>query len=250
MKRTVLITGAAGGIGRATVAAFHDAGWITLATDRRPYEDYPTGVRFFQSDVSTLKSVTELLVWVAEQTPALQALVNNAAIQISKPLVDMSVEEWDATMASNSRSVYLTTKAAYPMLQAANGAAIVNVSSVHAVATSIGIGAYATSKGAVVALSRAMAIEFAPDQIRVNSILPGAVDTDMLRDGLERGHVGGETVEERIADLGKRTVIGRVGRPEEIASAILFLADNDQSSFITGESLVVDGGATARLSTE
>lgn len=250
MQRAVLITGAAGGIGRATVAAFHAAEWHTLATDRRAVKDLPSGVRFCQSDVSELESVNDLFEWVVDQSPILNALVNNAAIQISKPLIEMSVEEWDATMASNFRSVYLASKAAHPLLKAAKGAAVVNVSSVHAVATSVGIAAYATSKGAVMSLSRAMAIEFAPDQIRVNSILPGAVDTEMLRSGLERGHLGGETMDERIADLGRRTVIGRVGTPEEIARAILFLADSEQSSFITGESLVVDGGATARLSTE
>jgi glucose 1-dehydrogenase len=126
----------------------------------------------------------------------------------------------------------------------------VNVSSVHAVATSADIAAYAASKGASQALTRAMALEFARDGIRVNAILPGAVDTPMLHAGLMRGHVQGASVEERMADLGRRTVMGRVGKPEEIARAILFLADSEQSSFMTGQSMIVDGGATARLSTE
>jgi len=100
------------------------------------------------------------------------------------------------------------------------------------------------------ALSRAMAIEFAPDNIRVNAILPGAVDTPMLRAGLGRGHVGHGDMQERLDNLARKTVNGRVGTPEEIAHAIYFLADNEQSSFMTGQALVVDGGATARLSTE
>jgi NAD(P)-dependent dehydrogenase (short-subunit alcohol dehydrogenase family) len=136
------------------------------------------------------------------------------------------------------------------MMKAANGAAIVNVSSVHAMATSVGMTAYAASKGAVMALSRAMAIEFSPDNIRVNAILPGAVDTEMLRSGLDRGHLDEGSVEDRLEDLARKTVIGRVGQPDEIARSILFLADGEQSGFITGEGLVVDGGATARLSTE
>jgi glucose 1-dehydrogenase len=86
--------------------------------------------------------------------------------------------------------------------------------------------------------------------VRVNAILPGAVDTGMLRSGLDRDHVEGTSIEERLDHLAQRTVIGRVGEPEEIAHAIYFLADNNQSSFMTGQSLVVDGGATARLSTE
>jgi NAD(P)-dependent dehydrogenase (short-subunit alcohol dehydrogenase family) len=95
-----------------------------------------------------------------------------------------------------------------------------------------------------------MAIEFASDNIRVNAILPGAVDTPMLRAGLSRGHAGAGTLTQRLENLANKTVIGRVGQPEEIAHAIYFLADEAQSSFMTGQALVVDGGATARLSTE
>lgn len=95
-----------------------------------------------------------------------------------------------------------------------------------------------------------MAIEFAKDNIRVNAILPGAVDTPMLRAGMNRGHVSGPTIHERLEDLARKTVNGRVGTPQEIAHCIYFLADSTQSSFMTGQALVVDGGATARLSTE
>lgn len=152
-------------------------------------------------------------------------------------------------MASNLRSVFLGAKLAHPLL-AINGGAMVNVSSVHAIQTSANIAAYAASKGGLLALTRAMAIEFAPNNIRVNAILPGAVDTPMLRAGLSRGHARGSNVQERLENLARRTVNGRVGRPEEIASAIYFLADNEQSAFMTGQAMVVDGGATARLSTE
>ena len=250
MARTALVTGAAGGIGYATVMAFRDAGWNAIATDRRKSGDFPANVTFIQSDVSQQESVSLLFDQIASETDVLHALVNNAAIQISKPIVEMSIEEWDATMASNFRAVFLTSKTAHAMMKAAKGAAIVNVSSVHAIATSIGVAAYAASKGAVMALSRAMAIEFSPDNIRVNAILPGAVDTEMLRSGLDRGHLDDGSIEDRLEDLARKTVIGRVGQPEEIARSILFLADGKQSGFITGEGLVVDGGATARLSTE
>jgi glucose 1-dehydrogenase len=136
------------------------------------------------------------------------------------------------------------------LLKAAGGGAIVNVSSVHAVQTSVNISAYAASKGGLLALTRAMAIEFAPDNIRVNAILPGAVDTPMLRAGMSRGHVSGGTVYDRLENLARKTVNGRIGQPAEIAHAIYFLADSTQSSFMTGQALIVDGGATARLSTE
>jgi NAD(P)-dependent dehydrogenase (short-subunit alcohol dehydrogenase family) len=102
----------------------------------------------------------------------------------------------------------------------------------------------------LLALTRAMAIEFAPDNIRVNAILPGAVDTPMLRAGLGRGHVSGGDILDRLDNLARKTVNGRIGKPDEIAHAIYFLADEEQSSYMTGQALVVDGGATARLSTE
>ena len=183
-------------------------------------------------------------------TNHLEALVNNAAVQIAKPILETSVNEWDMTMASNLRSVFLGVKLAHPLFVAAGGGALVNVSSVHAVATSANIAAYATSKGGLLALTRALAIEFAPDNIRVNAILPGAVDTPMLRAGLGRGHVSGSDILQRLDNLARKTVNGRVGRPEEIAHAIYFLADETQSSFMTGQALIIDGGATARLSTE
>ncbi len=125
-----------------------------------------------------------------------------------------------------------------------------NVSSVHAVATSANIAAYAASKGALLALTRALAIELALDRIRVNAVLPGAVDTPMLHAGLTCGHLQGADVQELMQALAVRTVMRRVGHPEEIAQAIVFLADDQRSSFMTGQALVVDGGAMARLSTE
>ena len=152
-------------------------------------------------------------------------------------------------MACNVRSIFLSVQKALPLLTRSGGA-IVNVSSVHAVATSVGIAAYAASKGALLALTRAMALEFGESGIRANAVLPGAVDTPMLHAGLSRGHLSGDNVRQLVRGLGKKHVMGRVGQPKEIGQTILFLADNDRSSFMTGQALVVDGGATARLSTE
>lgn len=249
-KRTVLITGAAGGIGRATVDLFHQRSWRVIGVDRKDFgADYPSSGVFIQADISRPEEIQAIFERLRSQANALDALINNAAMQIAKPIVDTTAEEWDAVMASNLRSVFLSAKLAHPLM-AAHGGAIVNVSSVHAVQTSANIAAYAASKGGLLALTRAMAIEFAPNNIRVNAVLPGAVDTPMLRAGLDRGHAQGSNVQERLDNLARKTVNGRVGRPEEIASAIYFLADGDQSSFMTGQALVVDGGATARLSTE
>lgn len=247
----VLITGAGGGIGRATVQHFAANGWRVIGVDRNEFgEDFPQSGCFIKADISQPESTEQIFEQARAFKPTLDALVNNAAVQVAKPLVETTVEEWDAVMASNLRSVFLFVKLAHPLMKAAGGGAIVNVSSVHAIQTSANIAAYAASKGGLLALTRAMAIEFAPDNIRVNAILPGAVDTPMLRAGLGRGHAGHGDMQERLDNLARKTVSGKVGTPEEIAHAIYFLADNQQSSFMTGQALVVDGGATARLSTE
>lgn len=250
-NRTVLITGAAGGIGRATVSLFAEKGWHVIGVDRADFgDDFPKDGLFIKSDISRPEDMEFIFEKAQGFSNSLEALVNNAALQIAKPLIETTVEEWDAVMASNLRSVFLGVKLAHSLLKEDKGGAVVNVSSVHAIQTSANIAAYAASKGGLLALTRAMAIEFAPDNIRVNAILPGAVDTPMLRAGLGRGHVGGDDVQERLDNLASKTVNGKVGRPEEIAQSIYFLADNEQSSFMTGQALVVDGGATARLSTE
>jgi len=249
--KTVLITGIAGGIGRATASLFSKKGWRVIGVDRKPFGGtFPADGLFIQSDIADPDALEAIFSQARDFTDHLHALVNNAALQIAKPLLDTSVEEWDAVMASNLRSVFLSTKLAHPLLKAAGSSAIVNVSSVHAVQTSANIAAYAASKGGLLALTRALAIEFAPDNIRVNAILPGAVDTPMLRAGLDRGHVDGDDIHTRLDNLARKTVNGRIGRPEEIAHAIYFLADETQSSFMTGQAMIVDGGATARLSTE
>jgi NAD(P)-dependent dehydrogenase (short-subunit alcohol dehydrogenase family) len=246
----MLITGAAGGVGRATVKLFAGNGWQVIGVDRLPFgADFPADGLFIEADISEPANLDQIYARVSAFTPVLDAVVNNAAYQVTKPLLETSVEEWDRVMASNLRSVFLGARLAHPLLKV-RGGAIVNVSSVHAVATSKNISAYAASKGGLLALTRAMAIEFAGDEIRVNAILPGAVDTPMLRAGLNRDHAGSGSMPERLENLARKTVNGRVGKPEEIAHAIYFLADNSQSSFMTGQAMIVDGGATARLSTE
>jgi glucose 1-dehydrogenase len=254
-NHVVLITGAAGGIGRATVKLFAEKGWQVIGVDRKLFaqselEEFPQNGLFIQADIARPEEVHTIFEKAQAFTDSLNALVNNAAMQIAKPLIETTVEEWDSVMAANLRSVFLGVKLAHPLLKARGGAAVVNVSSVHAIQTSTNISAYAASKGGLLALTRAMAIELAPDNIRANAILPGAVDTPMLRAGLGRGHLNGDNMQDRLDNLALKTVNGRVGTPKEIANAIYFLADNEQSSFMTGQALVVDGGATARLSTE
>jgi glucose 1-dehydrogenase len=249
--QTVLITGAAGGVGRATVAVFLEHGWRVLAVDviTNPKPSLPIATHFFHADISVAEEVQALAGSLEiEMANGLHALINNAAVQIIKPLVDTTPAEWDQVHAVNLRAPFLMVRAFHAALKAAKGA-IVNVSSVHALATSAHIGAYASTKGGLLALTRSMAIEFAADGVRANVVLPGATDTPMLTSGLGRPHLKGDLAS-RKAELADKIVLKRLAVPEEIARVIYFLADSSQSSYITGQSLVADGGVLSRLSSE
>lgn len=249
MTTKVLVTGAAHGIGQATALAFKKAGWYVIGIDITCSAVTNDIDRFFQDDLSDPQAVKNIFDQLVSEERDLQALINNAAVQLVKPLVETEPEEWDALMAVNVRAAYLSTKYAFPLMRN-KGGSIINVASVHAVATSKGLAAYASSKGALVAMTRVAALELAEYKIRVNAILPGAVDTAMLRAGLARNLDAGDTDITRLQSFRNKQPLGRIGRPDEIANAILFLADVKKSAFISGQTLVVDGGATARLSTE
>lgn len=249
MKRAALVTGAARGIGLAVARTFAGAGWEVWGLDLHEPGDGSPFRGFLTADVAEPEQVRRAVATLAEGPGRLDVLVNNAALQVALPLLETPPEVWDRVMAVNLRGALLCAQAAYPLLKAVRGA-VVNMSSVHAAATSRSIAAYAVSKGGLAALTRTMALEFAADGVRANAVLPGAVDTEMLRDGLRRGHLDGADEEALLADLGARHPLGRIARPEEIARAVLFLADSEQSSFVTGHCLTVDGGALCRLSTE
>jgi NAD(P)-dependent dehydrogenase (short-subunit alcohol dehydrogenase family) len=248
MRETVVITGVAGGIGKATARLFLKSGWRVYGVDKNVHVPPAKGMRLFKCDLSDAVQSEKVFKKICEQAGKINALVNNAALQICKPVSKMEVAEWDEVMAVNLRSIFVAVRSTLPHFK--TGASIVNVSSVHALVTSSNIASYAASKGAVSALTRALAVELAEKGIRVNAVMPGAIDTPMLKDGLGRGQFGGGTPKERMAALAGRTPLGRIGQPEEIGQAILFLADHVRSSFMTGQALVVDGGATARLGTE
>lgn len=249
MTRRVLITGVSGGIGQATAKVFLDDGWDVIGFDRTdPPAELADRIGYWNCDIADSRAVATAVSESVGDQP-LDALVNNAAMQLNKSLAETSDEEWALVMDTNVRSAFLCMREAYDALVTAKGA-VVNVSSVHAVATSANIGAYAASKGALVALTRAAAVELADRGVRCNAVLPGAVDTEMLRAGLgRRPHPEGPGG--NLRELVERTPLQAVGLPEEIAETILFLSKPDGgATFMTGQALVVDGGATARLSTE
>lgn len=230
--RTVFITGVAGGIGLATARLFKEEGWHVIGLDLVEPE--------YTIDEFVLADVKFCSFNITLPLGHLDCLVNNAAMQVCKSIGATTTLEWNRVIATNLTAPALAIKTFLPYL---HGGSIVNVASVHAIATSSNISAYAASKGGLVALTRQLAIELAPVEIRVNAVLPGAILTNMLAEGLRRAN-------QTVYDIGHKIPMGRAGFPNEIAEAILFLADNDKSSYITGQTLVVDGGATAKLSTE
>ncbi|MBD2666135.1 short-chain dehydrogenase/reductase SDR [Richelia sinica FACHB-800] len=240
MTKVALITGVAGGIGKATAELFQAKGWCTIGVDRELDLKLDSISHYICADISDDQAVAQIVEEVHQKEGQLDTLINNAAISICKPVLETEIGEWDSIMSINLRSAFLLSQSAYPLLRKTQGS-MVNVSSVHAIVTSVNIAAYAASKGGLVAFTRALPIEWAKDKIRVNAILPGAVDTAMLDAGLMRGHLSGANLNQLKQNLAQKTVIGKIGKPQEIAQAILFLADNNQSSFMTGQSIVVDG---------
>jgi NAD(P)-dependent dehydrogenase (short-subunit alcohol dehydrogenase family) len=250
--KITVITGAGSGIGRATALLFAAEGarlalgdWNVESLDAVAAEIREQGgdVVARRTDVSKRDDAQALVEGAVAAFGGLDICVNNAGIGLYNTTLEQTQEDdWDRVMAVNLKGVYLVSQAAIPHLRTRGGGAIVNVASVHAMATQERIAAYAASKGGVLALTRAMALDLAPDAIRVNAILPGAVDTPLFRGALADENKSAE-------ELGFRfdaRAVGRVARPEELARAILFLA-SDAASFMTGSPMVVDGGLLARL---
>lgn len=234
MTRVAIVTGAAGGIGSAICDLLEQQNWSVVAVDIVPI-DRPGSLRLDVADPSAVLSELGAV-------RPLHALVNNAAVQLFVPLSEITIDAWDHVQAVNLRGPFVCMQACLPSLLKSRGS-VVNVGSVHAHATSSSIAAYAASKGGLSALTRAAALELAPAGVRVNAVLPGAVDTPALQDGLFR-------IPEARTRLIERTPLGRVGTAVDIAHAVAFFLDDTRAGFATGQELVVDGGALARLSTE
>ena len=168
----------------------------------------------------------------------LDILVNNAGILIRKGLEETTVEDWDRIMGVNAKGVFLGTKQAIPAMRRAGGGSIINISSTAGlVGSPNGSPSYTATKGAVRLFTKATAIQYAKEGIRCNSVHPGPIDTEMIRDTI--------TYPARLEQRMQRLPMGRVGKPEDIAYGVLYLA-SDESSFVTGSELVIDGGTTAQ----
>lgn len=243
--KRVVITGTAANIGKATALLFAEEGaaLVLADVDERAQgtadEAAAKGSQatFVRTDVTSPGDVQALMGAAAEAMGGIDVILNNAGLQRSGAVTEFAEDEWDALMRVNPRSCFLAAKYGVPHLRRAGGGVIVNTASLAGVKGGPGMTAYSASKGAIVAFTKALAAELAPDGIRVNAMCPGWIDTPFNQPAID--FMGGRAEQEKVV---KSIVpLGRQGVPEEVAAGMLFLA-SDQSSYMTGQALIVDGG--------
>jgi NAD(P)-dependent dehydrogenase (short-subunit alcohol dehydrogenase family) len=238
-----IVTGAAGGIGRAVVAELRAVGANVVAEDIDPAVEQlaDDGTATLCADAARADSARAAVALSLERFGRLDVVVNNAGRFLLKPIVETTDEEWDGLMTTNVRSVFVHCREALPHLIGRGGGAIVNVSSISGVVGLPAQGAYCASKGAIAQITRQLAIEHAADGVRVNAIAPGAVDTAFVDAAL----AGAPDLRAARGDIGASHPLGRMASPREIARIMVFLA-SPASSFMTGAVVMADGGFTAQ----
>jgi len=248
-NRTAIITGGASGIGRATAQLFAREGASIVITDiseaagheaAKAITDSGGRAVFEGADVTKDTDCRRVAALAKQAFGSIHVLFNNAGIIRRATVLDLSEDDWDRVMSVNVKAMFLMSKHVIPLMEQAGGGSIINMSSGWGLAGGAKAAVYCASKGAVVLLTKAMAIDHGPQKIRVNCLCPGDTDTGMLRNEAQQL---GEASDRFFAESAKRP-LGRVGSPNEIAQAALYLA-SDASSFVTGAALVVDGGGLA-----
>lgn len=240
-KNTVVITGASRGIGAACARLFAQRGWrVVIGYNKSEgrakeleHELCESGCEALalQADVTDRVQVEAMFATVREHFGAVQALVNNAGISEFSLFTDISEQQWDLMMDTNCKGVYLCCKNALPDMISEKNGSIINISSMWGEVGSSCEVHYSASKAAVIGLTKALAKELGPSNIRVNCVAPGVVATDMLS----------QVSEEVREELREETPLMRIGTPQEIAQVVAFLA-GDQSSFVTGQVIGANGG--------
>jgi NAD(P)-dependent dehydrogenase (short-subunit alcohol dehydrogenase family) len=243
--RIVVVTGAGSGIGKACATEFAKTGALVIATDInltgaeetvKEIKKAGGDAAAFKTDVSDPESVKKLVDYTITNYGKIDALVNNAAIQVNKTVEDMTDEEWNRQMSVNVGGIFLCSKYFLPYLKKTRGN-IVNMSSVNGFFVEPMCAGYCATKAAIIGLTKAMAIDHGHEGIRVNSICPGYIDA-----GLAEGYFQSQPDPQKAREeAGKLHALWRIGRPEEVGKVAVFLAGDD-ASFMTGASVVVDGG--------
>lgn len=233
--KVVLVTGAASGIGRGIADAAVQEGATVATLDLRDAD--------LVVDLADEQQVAEASTRVIEQYGRCDVLVHNAGVCHAGTVITTDVAVWDHTQMVNVRSVYLLSRALLPSMIDMGGGSIINIASNYATVGGRNAAAYCASKGAMVSLTRAMALDHALQGIRVNCICPGTVDTPLIREPMQ--HLSHERAERITEDRLSRHPIGRLGTPEDVAHAAVYLA-SDEAAWVTGSVFAIDGGYTAQ----
>ncbi|GAA4241867.1 SDR family oxidoreductase [Actinomadura meridiana] len=238
--RVAVVTGAARGIGRATADLLRARGARLVVTDRSPAVEDLAGddVAALVGDVADEDLARATARLAVDRFGRLDILVNNAGRTLNKPITETTVDDFEGILRVNARGNFVQAREAFRVMEAGGGGAIVSIASVSSVVAFATQTAYAASKGALVQMTKVLAIEGGPKGIRSNAVLPGVIDTDIMEGVVENGR-------EMLASFGPAHPIGRIGAPEEVAETVAFLA-SDAASFITGALVPVDGGWTAQ----
>jgi NAD(P)-dependent dehydrogenase (short-subunit alcohol dehydrogenase family) len=253
-NKVALITGAGTGIGRATALLFAQEGAKVVAQDVNAdsVQETVQYIRkaageavFIGGDVAASADAAAMMKKAVDTYGRLDVLFNNAGIWRGGTILDIGEEDWDRTMDVNVRGLYLVSKYAVQQMMRQEGGSIINAASVAALRGSPMSAAYNASKGAVLLLTKCMALDFGRYGIRVNCICPGVIDTQMADQLLTYRALGDDDRKQALLETyEERHAVGRFGRPEEVAKVVLFLASDD-SSFVTGAAWPVDGGLSA-----
>ena len=246
LENVVIVTGAASGIGRAAAEYFASIGATVVAADVNGAELESLageGIIKMVGDVSRNEDCMEIAKAAARAGPV-KGLFNNAGIELHGSVVEMPEDDWDRLMAVNVKAIFLLCKHVIPHMEAGGGGAIVNMASVHAHSTGAREAAYAASKGAVVSMTRAMALDHGAQNIRIVSVCPGTIDTPLVRKNLISHRP--EDPEGLLEEWKNMHALKRAGQPIEIAKAVAFLLSDD-ASFVTGSFHLLDGGLLASI---
>lgn len=250
-NKVAIVTGGTLGIGRATVEKFHAEGAhvVSLATNRertddlsRAYQNSDRPVLALVADVTDEAQVSAAMQRVRDEFGRIDILINNAGVNAYFDATTMTEAEWDSVFAVDLKGAWLCAKHVLPSMREQHSGSVVNISSIHSQMTISGMFPYAAAKSGLVGLTRSMALDYGPDNVRVNAVCPGWTRTQLVQEWFDM-QPDPAAAEQEVIDVHP---LGRIATPAEVANFIAFVA-SDEASFITGAALLIDGGLSAQF---